>query len=311
LDKRRALFHKVLAAIKSCQGKGRVLFGTDYRKTLGETSAVPEELKTKFGLSCVRRSNAEGYHYFISALKGNDTEAWIPLGVHARSAVLYNPMNGECGKARLRQRDGKTAVFLQLHSGESAILKTFTDKDVMLSDYGYWKVAAPAIQFTGKWSFHFVTATPAVSTVPDSVSLGSWTDLDAKNVAATMGTASYTTRVAIDHPADYAEWKLDLGDVRESARVRVNGKEVETLFALPYECLVGKYLHPGINEIEVEVTNLAANRIADMDRRGVKWRIFKDANIVDLNYKRTTYENWSSVPSGLLGPVQLIPLETE
>lgn len=309
LDKRRALFHKVLAAIKSCQGKGCVLFGTDYSKTLGETSAVPEELKTKFGLSCVRRLNMEGYHYFISALKGNDTEAWIPLGVHARSAVLYNPMNGESGKARLRQRDGKTEVFLQLRSGESVILKTFTDKNVVLPNYGYWKVAAPAIRLTDKWGFHFIAATPSVSMVPDSVCLGSWTDLDAKNVTATMGTASYTTRVMIDHPADYAEWKLDLGDVRESARVRVNGKKVETLFALPYECLVGKYLHPGINVIEVEVTNLAANRIADMDRRGVKWRIFKDANIVDLNYKRTTYENWSPVPSGLLGPVQLIPMQ--
>ena len=41
-----------------------------------------------------------------------------------------NPMNGVSGKARLRQKDGKTEVYLQLVSGESAILKTFTEVDV-------------------------------------------------------------------------------------------------------------------------------------------------------------------------------------
>mgnify|MGYP000220009088 CR=1 FL=1 len=82
---------------------------------------------------------------------------------------------------------------------------------------------------------------------------------------------------------------LDLGDVRESARVRINGQAVATLIAVPYRCLVGKYLRPGVNTLEVEVTNLPANRIADMDRRDVPWRIYKDANIVNIHYKKDNY----------------------
>ena len=58
-----------------------------------------------------------------------------------------------------------------------------------------------------------------------------------------------------------------------------------------------------------QVTNLSANRIADMDRRGVKWRIFKDINIAALGYKKGTYAGWEPVPSGLLGPVRIIPLK--
>jgi len=47
-------------------------------------------------------------------------------------------------------------------------------------------------------------------------------------------------------------------------------------------------------------------RIADMDRRGVKWRIFKDINMVDIHYKPSDYSSWEPVPSGLNSPVFLV-----
>ena len=101
---------------------------------------------------------------------------------------------------------------------------------------------------------------------------------------------------------------LSLGDVRESARVRVNGHDVTTLWALPYRCLVGRYLKPGENVLGVEVTNLPANRIAEMDRKQVPWRKFKDINIATINYKKGNYAHWQPMESGLLGPVRLIPM---
>lgn len=311
LSGRRAEFNKVLAQIKEREGKGNVIFGTDYARTLAATAAAPEDMKTAFGLSSIRRSHSEGHHYFISALKEKDTEGWVPLAVQARSAILYNPMNGTSGKARLRQNNGKTEVFLQLASGESVILKTFDKKDVDVPEYGYW---TPMLEVKNplsdkQWGFRFVESTPAVGATPDSVSLGSWTDLAAEGVKNTMGAACYTTTFTVKNPAEAAEWMLDLGDVRESARVRINGQEVATLFAVPYRCLIGKYLRVGANTLEVEVTNLPANRIADMDRRNVPWRIYKDANIVNIHYKKDNYGKWEPVPSGLLGPVNLVPME--
>jgi hypothetical protein len=55
----------------------------------------------------------------------------------------------------------------------------------------------------------------------------------------------------------------------------------------------------------VEVTNLGANRIAQLDRKGTQWRKFKEINVVDLNYKKTTYAEWTPVPSGLNSVVKL------
>ncbi len=107
------------------------------------------------------------------------------------------------------------------------------------------------------------------------------------------------------------QWILDLGDVRESARVRINGQEADILWAVPFRTEIGQYLRPGINIIEIEVTNLPANRIADYDRREVEWRKFKEINFVDLNYKGTPYGHWTPVESGLLGEVRLIPVRSK
>lgn len=51
----------------------------------------------------------------------------------------------------------------------------------------------------------------------------------------------------------------------------INGKEAGTVWAAPFRLKVGKYLQPGKNLIEIEVTNLPANRIAELDRQNVPW----------------------------------------
>jgi hypothetical protein len=62
------------------------------------------------------------------------------------------------------------------------------------------------------------------------------------------------------------------------------------------------------NVLEVEVTNVSANRIRDLDRRGVNWKNFHDINIVNINYKPFDASDWPLTDSGLLGPVTLTPL---
>ena len=121
-----------------------------------------------------------------------------------------------------------------------------------------------------------------------------------------MGTGVYTTTVKMTKEQAKLHWTIDLGDVRESARVYVNGQYVGCAWSVPFTLEMGNCFRKGKNEIRIEVTNLPANRIADMDRRGEKWRIMEEINVVDLNYKKTTYEGWSRVPSGLNSTVKLI-----
>lgn len=101
-------------------------------------------------------------------------------------------------------------------------------------------------------------------------------------------------------------WILDLGDVRESAHVYVNGKDAGVAFCAPFRLDISDMLQKGKNEIVIDVTGLVANYIAEMDRRGIEWRIFKNSNIVDLNYKGTkNWGYWETLPCGLNSAVTI------
>ena len=128
------------------------------------------------------------------------------------------------------------------------------------------------------------------------------------NCGVTMGTGVYTTHIKLKKKdlSNVNHWLIDLGDVRESARVYINGQFVGCAWSAPFVLDCKNTLKKGDNEIRIEVTNLPANRIADLDRQGVKWRKMEEINVVDINYKKTTYEQWEPVKSGLNSAVRLI-----
>jgi hypothetical protein len=51
-----------------------------------------------------------------------------------------------------------------------------------------------------------------------------------------------------------------------------------------------------------------ANRVRDMDRKGIVWRKYHEINFVNNHYKPFDASQWEPMPSGLLGPVRLIPI---
>ena len=149
----------------------------------------------------------------------------------------------------------------------------------------------------------FISGGPTLPADSQITKLASWTTFADTNAQNFAGTASYST--TFDAPAgDSKNYFLDLGDVRQSARVKLNGKDYGTLITPPFRVVVDN-LKPTGNTLEVEVTSVAANRIRDLDRRGVKWKIFKDINIVNVDYKPFDASNWPLTDCGLLGPVTL------
>ena len=134
--------------------------------------------------------------------------------------------------------------------------------------------------------------------------LASWTELGGPEAQSFGGTAFYTLRFDAPSGAQAQRWTLDLGKVVQSARVRLNGKDLGTVFTLPYRVSL-EALKPQDNVLEVEVTGTSANRIRDLDVRGVKWKIFYDPNVVNREYKPFDASKWPIAEQGLLGPVTL------
>jgi len=120
------------------------------------------------------------------------------------------------------------------------------------------------------------------------------------------GTAKYTTEFHWNESAKTAF--LNLGEVKDCAHVYLNGKDFGSLLGPVYAVKVDN-LQQGKNELAVEVTNVAANRIRDLDRREVDWKKFHDINFVNIDYEPFDASDWEIREAGLLGPVTLSPVE--
>ena len=264
--------------------------------------AKPEELKTVCGLHMIRRSNPTGYHYFISNLTPNDVDQYVTLGVDFLDAMLFNPLN-DSEHYTVEKRDGK--VRIRLRSGESIILQTF---NMSVPNAGKQPVLDYAVTkdlTTGAWTLSFEESAPAVKQTFKLPKVQTWETLDDDSVKVTMGTGVYSCRFTLTTREMANHWAIDLGDVRESARVFVNGKYIGTAWSVPFVLKLSN-LKVGNNDLRIEVTNLPANRISEMDRRGVPWRKFENINVVDIHYEHTTYEHWEPMPSGLNSTVKLV-----
>ena len=283
----------------------------DLQTLLRDGGLTREEVVGTYGASICRRKLSDGYVYFISMLKDASVDAWVNLGRKGASAMIFNPLTGEKGRAPLR--DG-SKVYLQLKPGESLIVRTYDSAVAdVLPVYPFYRPMDQAAPLTleGKWQFAFTDGAPAIegNYVMDGEPT-SWTELPAEQAKNYAGSGCYTLtfkmpKVAAD------DWRLSFTDgLYESARVSINGEEVGKVWSVPYTLNVGPYLRPGKkNTVSLTVTNLPANRIADYDRRGVDWRIFKDINIVSVFYKPITFDVWATVPAGLTHAPQLIPLQ--
>ena len=270
----------------------------------GENAAVmahfakAEAMRTDLGLRAIRRQNDTSYHYFIANLTPRDIDADIPLAIPFQGATWYNPMNGDITSAIAR--NGK--VRITLRSGESRILQTSAQP------VQYVAVAQPQTEqlpLTGPWTLRFTEEAPRVSGTFRLPKLQTWETLS-DSAAITMGTGIYETTFRLTKEQAAQSWQIDLGDVRESARVYINGQFIGCAWAVPFVLDCRNTLRKGKNTLRIEVTNLPANRIADLDRRGVKWRKFNEINVVDIDYKRTTYDGWAPMPSGLNSEVKLV-----
>ena len=300
---------RLQALIAPLQKQGKVICGIDVPALAA--AARPEAMKRELGLKMIRRSNPAGHHYFVANLTPRDVAARVPLAVEVGEAVWYNPMDSTFAPACLR--GGEVAV--RLRSGESRILivrdrpgdtaRSIAEKQEATKPGNPDRHRATIDLSSAPWRLSFVEEAPRVGKMFRLNGLRSWEQLS-DSARVTMGTGVYETTFKLTGWQASARWEIDLGDVRESARVYINGRYLGCAWAVPFVLDCRNALKRGRNTLRIEVTNLPANRIADMDRRGVVWRKMKEINVVDINYKKTTYAGWKPLPGGLNSTVKLI-----
>ena len=256
---------KVKAHLDSLSQLGaKIAYAYDAATLATFSEAKPEALRTQLGLKMIRRTNDTGHHYFISNLSRDDVSEFVELAVDYKSIVMFDPMTGKIYNPVVE--NGK--VFVSLKSGESVILQTYAAADVKAPvDY---TIAdnLNGITLDGEWQLSFMAdAYPQISaTYRMENGPTAWENLDAQT-AQLMGTGVYTTTFTVSKDkAALATggWSIDLGDVRESARVYVNGEYAGCAWSAPFIIDLGNLVKEGENTLKIEVTNLPANRIRQM-----------------------------------------------
>lgn len=285
----------------------KIVYDSD-AATLAGLGVKGEQMRSDYGLKMIRRRNATGYHYFIANLSATDVEGFAELAVPFGSIVQFNPLTGDMADAAT---DG-TKVFVSLKSGQSVILQT----------YDAATTAGRAIQpvqematmsLGGQWRLSFTDDSEPQMTGKTYELDGpqTWETLDSET-ARLMGTGIYETTFSVSAQqmaTATGGFRLDLGDVRESARVWLNGEYIGCAWSVPYVVDCKGLVHEGDNTLRIEVTNLPANRIRQMDIDGTEWRIFEDTNINTIS-SSTNYTKWALVPSGLNSSVRLVLMAT-
>ena len=252
----------------------------------------------------VHRKLSDGDLYYVDNRQERNEDLDATFRVTGKEAELWHADTGVMEPASFRTADGRTTVPLHLEPWGTVFVvfrkpaKTASRTLPKIVDSSIATLEAP-------WDLSFQPdrGAPAKLTLEK---LASWSDSTDEGVKYFSGTATYakTIQAAPDWFKQGTHLSLDLGEVKNLAEVSVNGKALGILWKTPYRVDVTRALKPGANALEIKVTNPWVNRIiGDRQPNAAKTYTFTSPKFYRADSKL--------VPSGLLGPVQIIQATAE
>jgi hypothetical protein len=320
-------------------GKGKVVWGRPLDALLPELGAPPDlEYPQTANLDYIHRRDGEADIYFVSSQSEQAATIECTFRVNGKQPEVWDPATGLTTKPAIyRERDGRTALPLRFDPAGS-IFVVFREKrktepvagvepsaDVRITAAGSLELIAtrtesyvirwangrsvtPKVRHIGEplvmqgpWEVRF----PKGWGAPEIITLDrliSWTDHPHDGVRHFSGSAVYRKQIEI--PAAMVQpdriISLDLGKVKETARVRLNGHDLGWLWKPAFAVDITAAARAGVNTLEITVANLWPNRlIGDSKLPEEKRYTWTNSNM----YKADS----PLLESGLLGPVVIHP----
>ncbi len=291
-------------------GQGRVIWGKTAREALLADGIRPDFQFTgepDRPLDYIHRRDGDADIYFVANRTNLATSASCVFRIAGKAPELWNPVTGERRfAAAYQQSDGRTFVPLGFAPCGSWFV-VFREPAATHPATVMGNVPAnanaptftPLAEIDGPWTVRFDPnwGGPAQADFPRLVS---WTERPEPGIRFYAGTATYTT--TFDLPASSSNPAsgifLNLGDVRELAEVRLNGRPCGIVWTPPFRVNLTGALKPGPNKLEVDVVNFWPNRIIGDATLPAEQRLTR-TNI------RKLAPDTPLMVSGLLGPVIL------
>lgn len=267
-----------------------------------------------------------GTHVFFVAHAGAGGNATCQFTVEGMQPELWDPVTGTMRElSDFRFENGKTVVPLKFAPAQSWFV-VFRKKAAQPQEpRPNFPELQPVAELTGPWDVRFDPKWGGPAEVKFD-KLEDWTKRPEPGIRYYSGTATYRK------PFDGANgtW-LDLGTVNHIARVRLNGRGLGVVWTAPWGVEIPQgLLKPTGNELEIEVTNVWANRLIGDEqeppdcewlpghhfanqggylKRFPDWFVKKEPRPSKGRFCFTTWNYFTKdsplIPSGLLGPVTL------
>ncbi|MFT3704967.1 MAG: glycosyl hydrolase [Agriterribacter sp.] len=284
-------------------GNNGKIAAQDIQQSLQKMKIVPdfEYSKTQQGTHVlyVHRSLPNQEIYWVNNRSNRDEDIEATFRVAGKTVEVWHPETGKSEAVSYAFSDGRTKVPLHLSPNDAVFV-------VFRSNTNTASVIIPALKQTtlktldGSWklSFQKDRGAPADITVDH---LASWTDNADAGIKYFSGTGTYTQ--TLDAPADWLKkgtqlW-MDLGDVKNLAEVIINGKSLGIVWKKPFRLDISSAVKPGRNTLTIKVTNLWVNRLIGDQQPGMDKKI----TYTTMPFYKA---NAPLLPSGLLGPVQIV-----
>jgi hypothetical protein len=230
----------------------------------------------------------------------NSTQVSLHLGGQEALFVVFRHNAEE--KAHITSVESSSNASIWWNIGSNFYLSEAGSIDVAYSTGQKMKLSTdnPTKQgIGGTWKVDFKPKMGANFTSSFN-ELQDWSKNSDENIRYFSGTALYTNTVDVtaESLSSGKRTVLDLGEMYDIARIRINGGSSIPVWYKPFKTDITQYLKTGANRIEIEVTNTWANALVGDERfpAGFEKRQTKDGFFVK------DYPDWflknQEIPSG-------------
>ena len=253
-------------------------------------------------LMYVHRKLNNGDFYWVNNRTDQPETLEASFRITGKVPVIWHAETGKTEPASYSIANGRTNVTLNL-TPIDAVFVVFKDAATKTAVTLPKKTEKELLTVDGPWNVSFQPnrGAPAAATFDKLVS---YTENSDAGIKYFSGTAVYTKTITVPANAIVkgVQTCLDLGDVKNLAEVKVNGKTLSVTWKKPFRVDISSALKPGENKLEIKVINLWPNRLIGDAQPGVTNKI---------TYTAMPFYKADSplLTSGLLGPVKVIAIK--
>ena len=296
----RALFGPPGIAGERRFGKGRVFADGSLPRALHALGVAPDfeygPPGSNIALRAIHRTLADGDLYFVTNRRDRRERLNASFRVSGRVPQLWDPVSGSIEPVAYRILSGRTQVPLRL-APYGSVFVVFGAYTQRLSRRLPAQSVRTLVALRGPWRVEFQPDRGA----PANAVLGhlaSWTTNPLSAVRYFSGTGTYSKSFRLSLRDLHGRLLLDLGQVRDLAKVTVDGHAFPALWTPPFRVDITPFVHSGANSVSIAVTNRWVNRLIGDARPGAT-RKYTFTTLA-------TYEPDAPLrPAGLLGPVRI------